>query len=230
MTPGAGPSMADTIVGTAGIFFTLAVIAVLSFVVGLVIFALLDFAKTTARHGRGRGHGGPRPSPAHVPSPLHLADRVCKAAAHAAEGLVNRFPPRAGEERSAAQWWASVEFAALFMRALENHLAERLEGSSGESFLRAFADVCAGNLYRAEPHRNETPVHYLLQDRLIAYRRESADFSDLLTPAPALFNQCALHIAERWNLHGPSAVEPLTAAVHEMIQNAVTLELAPALR
>ncbi len=42
--------MADTVIGTTGIFFTLALIALLSFLVGLVLYVLSDYFRLVFSH------------------------------------------------------------------------------------------------------------------------------------------------------------------------------------
>jgi hypothetical protein len=190
---------------------------------------LIDFAKSSARrlggsHSGGSGHG-------RLPSPVAMADRVYKAATRVAESLAGRFAAgKSAEERAALQWWTAAELSALFLRMLENHLAERIEGSHGEMFLRAFFDVCAGNIHRAGPHHDSFCPQVFLQTRLTEYRRDNADFADLFAPAPLLFERVSGYVAERWAPPDSETRARLSAAVLEGIQNAVALDLTPALR
>lgn len=224
--------MADTIIGTAGAFFTLGIIAVAAFVVGLVIFAVVDFLKNTARHRRhGSRHGhhsGPGGAAAHAYS---LATHVHRAATEAAASLLNGIPgckARPGEDLATM---VAAEFAFLLAHLVEEHLGDRLDSPNGLVLRHTLHDVIVGAVHRGlrRDVREAEPLHNLMSARLADYRRVPVGRFDLYSPPPALLNRCAEHIAARLDALDGDPRSRLPARVFELVQTAITLDLAPLL-
>jgi hypothetical protein len=221
--------MADTIIGTAGAFFTLVLIALASFFIGLIIFGVVDLAKV--RHGQRqrRRHSSPRGKV--TTSPLTLADHLHRSARHAAaavlgtNGLSPDAPPPADAE---AQWRVAVEFAAALLLLTEAHLETRLRTGHAETYLRALGDLCAGNLFRSHPGACGLSVHRLLAEARAALAAPETVPRDLLAPAPVLERRLAERIAVY--LPPPPDAQRLQNTVSDLVRSSVALDIEPCLR
>lgn len=220
--------MADTIIGTAGAFFTLVLITLASFFIGLIIFGVVDLAKV--RHGQRqrRRHSSPRGKV--TTSPLTLADHLHRSARHAAaavlgtNGLSPDIPPADAE----AQWRVAVEFAAALLLLTDAHLEARLRTGHSETYLRALGDLCAGNLFRSHPGACGLSVHRLLAEARAALAAPETVPRDLLAPAPDLERRLAERIAVY--LPAPPDAQRLRNAVSDLVRSSVALDIAPSLR
>lgn len=221
--------MADTIIGTAGIFFTLLLIAVGSFVVGLIVFGITDFVRSMRGHHRRRhhtAHHGP-----FTVSPVTVADHLHRAAMEAAGVLSGGRPDPAAPPRvadDADRWRVALEFTAGLLAMLESHLGSRLRPSYVDAYVRAVADLCAGDLFRSHPSPAGVPVHQLLAETRAALPPEALPPHDLFAPAPDLYRHLARRIAPC--LPGEPDLRKLENAIAERIGAAVTLDIAPCVR
>lgn len=221
--------MADTIIGTAGIFFTLLLIAVGSFVVGLIVCGITDFVRSLHGHHRHHHHGvhhGP-----FTVSPATVADHIHRAATESANVLsgIRDAPgsvPRVAED--AGQWRVALELTAGLLAILSSHLVSRLRHTYTDAYVRAVADLCAGNLFRSHPSPAGVPVHQLLAEARAALPPEANPPHDLFAPAPDLYRHLARRVAP--DLPGSPDLQKLEDRIAERIGAAVTLDMAPYVR
>lgn len=220
--------MADTLIGTAGIFFTLVLIALASFFIGLIIFGVVDLLKVR-RGQRSRHHHSARRGTLTV-SPLTLADRLHRAARHAAEAVfeTNGGSPGSPPASAEAQWRVAVEFTAALLQLTDTHLEARLRPGHGDAYLRALGDLCAGNLFRAHPAARSAPVHLLLAEARAAFAASGPAPQDLNAPSPDLDRLLAGRVAA-WVPGSPDA-QQLQTAVSRLMRSLVAVDIAPCLK
>ncbi|MBL7114976.1 MAG: hypothetical protein ISS35_04355 [Kiritimatiellae bacterium] len=211
--------MAETVIGTAGIFFTLAMIAVLSFVVGLVIYGLYDYFHTM---GRSRKHSHRRHSPALKTSPSELADVVHKAAEQAKRSLLARtvdddaLDPQVG-------WEVVVELQVAFIHAVEGALLPGMTAVQREVYRRVFraisAETMAADLGAARP----VNVFAMMEQRLAALSECHHAASGRLLHMDVV-DRC--EVAVRGVL-GERIIQPdeFRTVLEDVISSAVTLDL-----
>jgi hypothetical protein len=220
--------MADTIIGTAGIFFTLVLIAAASFLIGLIVYGVADLVKSLRGQHRHRHHHHSAYQGPVTVSPVALADRLHRAAQFAAAALI---PVGAAEDASpavVARWRIVAEWMCGLLHVTEAHIEPRLRrAGQSDTFVRALTDLCAGNLFRSHPGPCDAPVHRLLAEGRTAFAAQAAP-KDLFEPAPAVYRL----LAERIAPHLPTPIDGrrLQETVSDLVRSAVTLDIAPCLK
>jgi hypothetical protein len=138
--------MADTIIGTTGIFFTLALIALLSFLVGLVLYTLSDYFRLVFSHrnraARRRAHGGQGTGAQGA-----LGDAVVRAALHAADAWIQHARRDGASERM--RWTVAAEFAAAMLAAAEHGARGRGTAAGQGRLAEVLTDVMTLDLDQA---------------------------------------------------------------------------------
>jgi len=225
--------MADTIVGTAGAMFTLAIIAVVSFLVGLVIFGIYDFMRSDAARRRHRHSPDARLGGATGGSrgalPITLADLAHKTA----EKSVDSFLANAGENDKDSElhhWKLASEFAPLFVTVIYGHIAPRLRSPFRKTFKRAIIDISIGNLYRSMPEPGSQDVYHCFAERVSEYSAVGHDFSHNLEVPPELVDALASHIRCATGCKSEERRERCRTRTQDTVDSAITLDIEPSLR
>jgi hypothetical protein len=219
--------MADGIIGTAGVFFSLVLIAAGSFAVGLIVFCVLEFIKTRLAHRRGSGRRS-QDGPATL-SAVKLAQRVHGAAEQAAHALLRSLAPAGAVEAEcnpAAHTRVTLEFTCALLRMLDANMAELLGSHYTDTYAHTLEDICVGDLYRAAAGRCDLPLQALVARRLAEYRAGPRLPPDLLVAAALISERLAACVAEAVG-GGDVDAERLQSNTAELLRSAVTLDLRP---
>lgn len=225
--------MADTIVGTAGAMFTLAIIAVLSFLIGLVIFGLYDFMRSDAARRRHRRSSDSRLGGSAGGSigalPITLADLAHKTAESAADAFLANTQDDE-KERNLRHWRLVSEFSPLFVVVIHGHVGPRLRSPFRKTFTKAITDVAVGNLYRSLPEAGSATMYHSFAERVAEYTAMNHDFSRQIEIPPELIDALTSHIGCATACDDEEGKERCRSRTQDTLASAVMLDLEPALK
>ena len=217
--------MTDAIVGTAGIFMTLALIALCSFAVGLVIYCVGDFVRLRAGNASRGRRGNRRPV-----SPVVLADRVRASAQHVTVALLGQTREHESIELTdapRARWNTAFEITALLLHVIHDASMEGLSGTQGHTMERTLFDVSVGNLFRLEGCPRDRSLHAMLRDRQDVYAAaHSGSQGTALELSPAVLQQCADRVADALEVSGEPSREVIGKRLATLLGQTVEFELA----
>jgi len=216
--------MAETVIGTAGIFFTLAMIAILSFVVGLVIYGLYDYFHTT---GRSRKHSHRRHSPALKTSPSELADAVHAAAKRAVQSLLERTVAAVALDPGLS-WQVLAELQLAFMHGAEGVVLPGMSSAQRGVYRRVFRAVSAETLAPELGEDAAVNVFALMNRRLTALSECHAAGSGRLLHMDAV-DRCESAIRDVL-ADTEFRKDDFRQVLEDVISSAVTLDLVHVMR
>lgn len=225
--------MADTIIGTAGAMFTLAIIAVVSFLVGLIIFGLYDFMRSDAARRRHRRSSDSRLGGSGGGSlgalPITLADLVHKTAEKAADAFLANAQDDE-KERGIRHWRLVSEFSPLFVVIVHGHVGPRLRSPFRSTFTKAITDVAVGDLYRSLPEAGSDAIYHSFAERVAEYTAMNHDFSREVVVPPQFVEALASHIRCATGCRDEGREERCKSRTQDTVASAVMLDLEPALK
>jgi hypothetical protein len=218
--------MAETVIGTAGVFFTLVLIAVGSFVVGLAIYGIVDFFHAESRRRRRSRRSSMTREARHAALAVAAADAACRASKGAADALLRTIGDD-GAGSDSLRWGVACEFAWALARVFEGHVLARSHGTDIDVLVRVTGDCLCGELHRLSPEDGGA-IHARMGARLSEYRKLPGDFRHLHEPPQSLMDACAGHILA--HLNNEVDVPQLRRNVADLVRSGASIDLAGVLR
>lgn len=221
--------MADAILSTAGIVFTLAIIAFTSFIVGMGIYGMVDHVRGARKRSRSR-HQHSR-SARYTAATASVARAIVKSTDHRARALLESFGAEERDDAPVRHWRCRVELAVALLYVMRGYIRAHAPRQYADGLCHILDDGVAGALYRCRPADAEDAVFDLQAKRLADYAAdgEGDDLSNFHAPPARIYGMCAAAVASIAGAEQTAQRESLQRNLVELLRSAMSIEIAAAM-